>query len=233
MAREYLPAGEGPALTGLSETPCACTHSCISSATVPCSIQTRSCQTACATRVSHLHPSPSQPLQWGLCSCTYTLLLPLEQSTPPASDLALLCTLPICVSVPLLTSRGFWVLLPITFFSVLALMDTSCKTTGLCAGKHQNAVTLTGRPLQTQHIKWVTTAVISVTQLRGDCLAFSLPLKSLECKQVKLKQGGNKMRMRNGEGKGKHPTVLVWGWASSQLQRAGSPELRSWRCCRN
>lgn len=44
------------------------------------------------------------------------------------------------------------------------------------AHKHQNAFLLIVQPLQTQHIKWVTTALVLVAQLQCDFFSFSLPL---------------------------------------------------------
>lgn len=76
-------------------------------------------------------------------------------------------------------------------FSVLALMGTLFNITVLRPGKHQNTVMSTARPLQAQHIKWVTTGVVSVTQHHCACPS-SLPSKSLQCKQVKLRQGVTK-----------------------------------------
>lgn len=54
---------------------------------------------------------------------------------------------------------------------------------------------------------------------------------ALECKQVKLRQVGNKIR--KGEGEGKLLLGLVWSRASSLLQQPGSWELGCWSCCGN
>lgn len=153
--------------------------------------------------------------------------IPPEQSTP-SSGLALSHTPRICASITRIKR-----VLGLTAHNVLLSSGIDGHIIQNDCTARRQAPRPMLRPLQTQHIKWVTTVIISVTQLQCACLSFSLPLKSLECKQVKLRQGGNKIRMRNGEGKGKHPTVLVWRLASSQLQRAGSPELGSWSCCRN
>lgn len=188
-----------------SEAPRASNHSCLSSATVRPSSRTWCSQTTATVMVftpAHLH------LSWESCA-----LVPTPSNAPQAKLCSLLsillCYTPHGSVCPYAHSdqEGSDVML----FSVLALMGTLFKMTILRPGKHQKAVTLTGRPLQAQHIKWVTTGVISVTQHHCACPSSSSPLMSLECKLSETKTRGNKIRMRSGDGKGKRPRVLlVW-----------------------